>query len=139
MLNWSITKYKFTLGLGALGIGALLSILWRPIFSPLIVVPIAILPFVLFVMLEPGDFPDKVVRFCQIFGSVWYLFWVIVLAIGLALEPNLPADWLFLFSLCGPGLIPAVWVLGQALGQGPRRPIGLEEEVDTHAEPPPWQ
>lgn len=134
MLNWSITKYKFTLGLGGLGIGALLTNLWKPIFPPLIAVEIAIIPFVLFAMLDPGDFPDAVVRTCQFFGSAWYLAWVLVLAIGLALEPNPPPDGWFLASLCIPGLIPTISVLRQTVRMGFCRKQETQVSVNAQAE-----
>jgi hypothetical protein len=124
MLNWSNTKYKFTLGIGSLATTAIMAELWKPILPVWVIMVVALLPLVVFVFVHPDEMPARLVLTAHVFASVWYLLSAIALSIGLIIAPKLPEGWLIFPVFCAVGLIPCVLVLSQAA----RKRYGLPKE-----------
>jgi hypothetical protein len=83
MLSWSSTAYKFTLGIGSLGIAAAMAELWKPVLPIWMIMVIALLPLLVFVFVHPSELPDGFVRTAHVFASAWYVLSVIALSVGL--------------------------------------------------------
>jgi hypothetical protein len=124
MLNWSNTKYKFTLGIGSLATTAMMAELWKPVLPIWVVLVVALLPLVVFVFVQPGEMPAGFVRAAHVFASAWYVLSVIALSVGLYLAPTLPNGWMIFPLFCAVGLVPCALVLSQAV----RGRYGLPEE-----------
>lgn len=111
MLKWSTLQYKFTIGVGCLGVAALMSELWKPILPVWVVMMIGLVPVSLFVLIDHEDVPAKYVRVAQLLASLWYIATVAVLLIGLCLAPELPRGTPFFIVLCSVGTIPCLLAL----------------------------
>lgn len=144
MLNWSNTKYKFTLGIGSLGTTAVMAELWKPILPVWAVMGIALLPLAVFVLVHPGELPARVVRAAHVFASASYVLSVLALSVGLYLAPTLPDAWIIFPLSFAAGLVPCVLVLGRAVrrryrlpeaDQGDRAPAATEGETDLGKRP----
>jgi hypothetical protein len=115
MLNWSDTKYKFTFGIGSLAMTAIMAELWKPILPIWVIMVVALLPLVVFVFVRPDGMPAGFVRAAHVFASAWYVVSVVALSVGLCLTPKLPDGWIIFPLFCAVGLVPALFVLSQAV------------------------
>jgi hypothetical protein len=73
MLNWSATKYKFTLGIGGMAVVGMLSELAKDQLPDWAAIAIALVPFTLFLFADPHDLPTRLVLSAQLFASAWYV------------------------------------------------------------------
>lgn len=116
MLHWSNIKYKFTLGIGALAIAGMMSELWQREVSLWLVLGIAMWPLILFVLVEPGDLPWRLVRFAHVVASLHYLTVIVVLLTLYLDQQPVPRGWpVYLFcSIAGTvpcGLVIFRWII----------------------------
>lgn len=125
VLNWSDTSYKFTLGLGSLAIVGLLSELIRPQLSVWIAMAIALLPFVVFVFIHPGELPDRLVACAHVAASSWYLLTVTGLLFALAVvDRPLARGWFIVIPCAAAGAVPCFIVLSRWIeGNYPPPPV----------------
>lgn len=114
MLDWSPKAYKFTLGIGALALTAIVSELWRPVLPFWAIMTITMLPLALFLIADPSLLPATFVRISQVAASVWYLLVAIGLTIALARGGALPRGWPLFSVLTLVGAIPCGLVLYRA-------------------------
>jgi hypothetical protein len=115
MLEWSLLKYKFTLGLSCLGMAGAMSELWKPQLAVWAVLAICLIPLTLFVFFDPADLPARWVRFAHLFGSLWFVLLAIILTVALCVDSNFQRGWLLFPLTFLPGLIPCVIVLQRAV------------------------
>ncbi len=120
MLDWSDARYKLTLGFGALGMAGAMAELWKNVLSVWIILPVVMLPLVIFVFIRPIDDSGRrftrFVRGAHVLGAAWYLACALTITIALANRPLQPAAlWLLLAPLFLAGSIPCVLVLWRVM------------------------
>ena len=111
-LAWSATRLKFTLGIGSLGLAALMGEIYGKSLPFWIILPVILLPLCIFVFIQPNEgLAVAQVRRFQAFGACWYLAAAsFCLCRFFAASPR-PAA-LLIYSLClAVGAIPCVMVL----------------------------
>jgi hypothetical protein len=113
MLSWSNAKYKLTLGVGSLGLTAILAEMWQGILPAWAAATIALLPLVVFVFVHPGEMPTSIVRVAHVAASLWYLIVAFGLLIGLAWTRPSPGGWLLYPVFVSVGAIPCAVVLSR--------------------------
>lgn len=111
MPNWSATKYKMTLGVGTLGMAAIMGELWKSILPVWWALVIALLPILVFVFIHPGELNARLVRYAQMAASIWYLIVAVVLLAALLMSAKLPEGWLIFQVFVVIGSIPCWLVL----------------------------
>ena len=117
MLNWSNAKYKMTLGIGMLGMTAMMSELWKTILPVWCALVIVLLPFTVFVFFHPDEMNTRIVRYAQMAASIWYLIVAVVLLAALLTSAKLPEGWVIYQVFVVIGSIPCWLVLsGQRAG-----------------------
>lgn len=70
MLSWSNASYRLTLGVGGLATTGMLSELWGNLLPFWAILVVALLPFVVFVFVHPGELPDGIVRLAHVLAAV---------------------------------------------------------------------
>lgn len=115
MLNWSDTNYKLTLGVGSLAIAGMLAERWQNVLSVWVILVIALLPFVVFVFVRPGELPDWSIRIAHVAASVWYVASVIGALVSLAMVQPLPRGWPVYLLFVAVGALPCAIVLCRAV------------------------
>ncbi len=103
--------YKGTLGVGSLAIAGMLSALWQDV-SVWIALVIALVPFVVFVFVHPGELPSRFVVVAQTAASIWYPLVAVGLFVALAgATKPLPRGWPLYGVLAAIGALPCGIVL----------------------------
>jgi hypothetical protein len=115
MLNWSTAGYKFTFGIGALSATAMMAELWKPLLPTWFIITTAIVPWMIFVCVRPGQMPLSFVRAAHIFAASWYLALIIGLLIGACFATESLGTAIICLLFCSIGLIPSMFVLSEAL------------------------
>jgi hypothetical protein len=124
VLNWPFVAYKFTLGVGTLAVAGMLAELWRPHLPVWLMGVLAVAPFAVFILIRPGELPDRVVRFAHVAAAVWYLTsGVVLIAAHAALMPA-GAALPFWLVFAGAGAVPCVLVVWRAWRGRPDPGIG---------------
>lgn len=73
-LAWSNARLKITLGIGSLGLAALMGELYGKSLPFWVVLPVVLLPLCIFLFVQPNEgLADRWVRRLQAFGAFWYL------------------------------------------------------------------
>lgn len=111
MLNWSDGKYKLTLGIGSLGMAAIMSELWKPFLPVWFMLVVTLIPLVVFIFIRAGEMNPRIVRFAQRAASIWYLIAASVLTAALLTTARLPQGWVIYQSFVLSGSIPCWLVL----------------------------
>jgi hypothetical protein len=113
-LAWSNTRLKFTLGIGTLGLAALMGELYGKTLPFWVVLPVVLLPLSIFLFVQPNEgLADHRVRRLQGFGAFWYLAAAGILAIQF-FSPDTSRAALIIYPVCLiVGAIPCVIVLWQ--------------------------
>ena len=130
MLSWSNTGYKLTLGVGSLTIAGMLSELWRDVLPAWAGLSIALLPFVLFVFVHPGELPTRIVGVAHVLAAAWYLVVAIGLAVLLTVTKPLPRGWLVAPVFLAIGAMPCCIVLYRA-ARGRYQSLANSENEDA--------
>jgi hypothetical protein len=115
MLSWSLSKLKFTLGIGTLCSAVLVSELSQKLLPMWLVVGIVVLPFAVFIFADPDDVPHSIARMLQAGASLWYLAVNSVSVVLFLVGGNLKPEWPFLLIGLAVGCIPCVIVLGRVV------------------------
>jgi hypothetical protein len=112
MLAWSNTKLKFSLGLGSLGLAALMGEVYGQSLPFWVVLPVILLPLCIFLFVQPKEgMSDRWVRRLQAFGACWYLIAAILFSCLFFSAETKPAA-LIIYPLCLiAGAIPCCIVL----------------------------
>lgn len=118
-LDWSPSAYKMTLGIGALGMTAIMADLWTPPLSFWIIAIVTMTPFMVFTFVTLNGCSPRTVRWAHVAASIWYLLAATFLVASLLLrntasaEP--PAMWILMPIFLGVGATPCAIVLVKAL------------------------
>jgi hypothetical protein len=94
VLSWSLHGYKFTLGIGILGLTCILSEMWVLALPFWIVFSIVGTPLLIFLFADPEFMSVRAACGAQIVASVWYV--VVALGTWIAATMNgtpLPHGW----------------------------------------------
>jgi hypothetical protein len=135
LLRWPPVKYKFTLGLGALGIAGMSAELWRPHLPPWLAVVIAITPLAVFVLVEEGPFRARFVGLAHTAASLWYAGVVVALLVALAApSTRVPRAWPLYLTLVAFGAVPCGLVLYRRAHGGYPPPAGSEPAEPAQAD-----
>src|SRR5687767_2249696 len=73
MLNWSNGAYKLTLGIGSLAMTAIMADLWKSRLPFWAIGTVAMLPFLVFIFVRPGELSAGFVRGAHVFAAAWYV------------------------------------------------------------------
>jgi hypothetical protein len=90
--------YKFTIGLWAMATGVLLRKLWPDELPIWLVMVLALVPLLVFMIVHPDFFPNRIVGFAHIAASLWYFAVTICLLTAMAGKDK-PLAWLVLYLI----------------------------------------
>jgi hypothetical protein len=113
MLNWSTGAYKMTIGVGALGMAGIMADLWEKRVPFWFVATIAMFPFLVFLLVRPGELSDRFVRVAHAFASLWYIAAATVLAVVMFGAPTTELNRRLYLILIAAGYVPCAIVLVQ--------------------------
>ena len=115
MIAWSNTQLKFTAGIGALGVAALIGDISHQALPVWLAISAALLPLVIFLFVRPDEMPRSVVLPLQVFASLWYLVLAAVLSVLFFRLPERVRGWPVYFICLAIGCVPCVIILWRLL------------------------
>lgn len=115
MIEWTKIKLKLTSGIGALCTIAMLADISHQALPIWLAIVISLVPFIIFLFIQPDEMPRSVVLPLQIFASLWYLALSVLLSVLFFKLPEKGKGWPVYFIGLAVGAIPCFVVFWRCL------------------------
>jgi hypothetical protein len=128
MLSWPFPAIKLTVGVGTLAVTGMLAELWGGRLPVWLTAAVAVFPFALFVLVRPGELPDRLGRAAHFVAAVWYLAVGAVVLVGYAVLKADSGRFPFWLAFFADGAVPCALVVWRAgPGRNDRPDAGLTQ------------
>ena len=116
-LDWSAGAYKMTLGIGALGMTAIMADLWKPRLPFWIIAIVTLTPLLVFIFITLNGFSPRAIRRAHVLASIWYFAAAtfVIIAMCLRKTPSAERGMPLMVIFLAIGAIPCALVLTKAI------------------------